>query len=101
MRDLLSKVMTGSMVAGAALLVAACGGGEDAAVNNSAVNFSDDTLMNTGDMSGVDALNTTTDSNGLGTAADLNATTTTTTNVTTTNTVDTTSNTAGGNTTGM
>ena len=27
MRDLLSKVMTGSMVAGAALLVAACGGG--------------------------------------------------------------------------
>ena len=35
MRALLSKVMTGSMVAGAALMVAACGGGGDeAAVNN-------------------------------------------------------------------
>jgi hypothetical protein len=102
MRDLLSKVMTGSMVAGAALLVAACGGGDDATVNNTAMNYQDDTLMNTGDMSGVDALNTTTDSNGLGTAADLNATTTTTTNVTTANTVDATSaNTGTGNTTGM
>jgi len=29
--------MTGSMVAGAALLVAACGGSEDAAVNNTAM----------------------------------------------------------------
>jgi hypothetical protein len=102
MRDLLSKVMTGSMVAGAALLVAACGGGDDATVNNTAMNYQDDTLMNTGDMSGVDALNATTDSNGLGTAADLNATTTTTTNVTTANTVDaTSSNTGTGNTTGM
>jgi hypothetical protein len=103
MRDLLSKVMTGSMVAGAALLVAACGGGEDAAVNNTGANFQDDTLMNTGDMSGVDALNTTTtDSNALGTAADLNATVTT--NTTTTNmTVDTGTNmgTGTGNTTGM
>ena len=99
MRDLLSKVMTGSMVAGAALLVAACGGGEDATANNTAVNFQDDTLMNTGDMSGVDALNATTDSNGLGTAADLNVSTTT--NTTTTNTtVDTTTNT-GGNVSGM
>ena len=99
MRDLLSKVMTGSMVAGAALLVAACGGGEDAAVNNTAVNFQDDTLMNTGDVTGVDALNVTTDSNGLGTAADLNVSTTT--NTTTTNTtVDTTTNT-GGNVSGM
>ncbi len=101
MRDLLSKVMTGSMLAGAALLVAACGGGEDATANNTAVNFSDETLMNTGDVTGVDALNTTTtDSNALGTAADLNATTTTTTNTTTT---DTTTNTATGtgNTTGM
>ncbi|MDP8994422.1 MAG: hypothetical protein M3N07_05465 [Pseudomonadota bacterium] len=33
MRDILSKVMTGSMVAGAALLVAACGGNE---TNNAA-----------------------------------------------------------------
>ena len=99
MRDLLSKVMTGSMVAGAALLVAACGGGEDAAVNNTAMNYTDDTLMNTGDVTGVDALNATTDSNGLGTAADLNVSTTT--NTTTTNTtVDTTTNT-GGNVSGM
>ncbi len=34
MRDILSKVMTGSMIAGAALLVAACGGGSEA--NNTA-----------------------------------------------------------------
>ena len=100
MRDLLSKVMTGSMVAGAALLVAACGGGEDAAANNTMANFQDDTLMNTGDVTGVDALNgATTDSNALGTAADLNATTTTTN--TTTTTTDTTTNTGTGNTTGM
>lgn len=100
MRDLLSKVMTGSMVAGAALLVAACGGGEDAAVNNTATNFQDDTLMNTGDVTGVDALNATTDSNGLGTAADMNVTTTNSTTTNTT-TVDTTTNTGSGNTTGM
>ena len=36
MRALLSKVMTGSMVAGAALLVAACGGGGEEAANNTA-----------------------------------------------------------------
>lgn len=106
MRDLLSKVMTGSMVAGAALLVAACGGGEDAAANNTAVNYTDDALMsNTGDITGVDALNATTDSNALGTAADLNATTTTTTNGATGDTsmnTTTTTNTSGtGNTTGM
>ena len=102
MRDLLSKVMTGSMVAGAALLVAACGGGEDAAANNTSLNYTDDALMgNTGDVTGVDALNATTDSNALGTAADLNATTTTTT-TTNTATGDTATNTtATGNTTGM
>jgi hypothetical protein len=107
MRDLLSKVMTGSMVAGAALLVAACGGGEDAAANNTAMNYTDDALMaNTGDVTGVDALNATTDSNALGTAADLNATTTTNTG-TGTGTTDTTgtgntgTGTGTGNTTGM
>ena len=100
MRDLLSKVMTGSMVAGAALLVAACGGGEDATANNTAANFQDDTLMNTGDVTGVDALNATTDSNGLGTAADMNVTANTTVNTTTTET--TTNVSAGtGNATGM
>ena len=31
-----AKVMTGSMVAGAALLVAACGGGGDNTANNTA-----------------------------------------------------------------
>jgi len=36
MRDLLKTVLTSSMVAGAALLVAACGGGEQAEVNNTA-----------------------------------------------------------------
>ena len=36
MRALLSKIMTGSMVAGAALLVAACGGGGEEAANNAA-----------------------------------------------------------------
>jgi hypothetical protein len=105
MRDLLSKVMTGSMVAGAALLVAACGGGEDAAANNTAMNYTDDALMaNTGDVTGVDALNATTDSNALGTAADLNATTTTnttTTTDTTTGTGNTGTGTGTGNTTGM
>ena len=34
MRDLLKTVMTSSMVAGAALLVAACGGSETAETNN-------------------------------------------------------------------
>lgn len=34
MRDLFKTVMTGSMVAGAALLVAACGGSETAEMNN-------------------------------------------------------------------
>ena len=36
MRAILSKIMTGSMVAGAALLVAACGGGGEEAANNAA-----------------------------------------------------------------
>lgn len=35
MRDLFSKILTSSMVAGAALLVTACGGTEEATVNNS------------------------------------------------------------------
>jgi hypothetical protein len=37
MRDLLKTVMTGSMVAGAALLVAACGGNADDSANNTAM----------------------------------------------------------------
>jgi hypothetical protein len=37
MRDIFKKAMTGAMIAGAALTVAACGGGETAA-NNTATN---------------------------------------------------------------
>ncbi|MEA3054376.1 MAG: hypothetical protein QOG72_3279 [Sphingomonadales bacterium] len=100
MRDLLSKVMTGSIVAAGALLVVACGGGEDAAANNVSANYTDDALMggNTGDVTAVDALNGT-DAN-LGATTDLNTTgSTTTANTTTTET--TTTNTGTGNTTGM
>jgi hypothetical protein len=98
MRDLLSKVMTGSMVAGAALLVAACGGGEDAAANNTANYATDEALMGN-DVTAVDAMNGA-DAN-LG-ATDANMTmdmnTTTTTNTTTT---DTNASAGTGNTTGM
>ena len=89
MRDLLSKIMTGSMIAGAALLVTACGGAEDATTNNAEMNV-EDPLMN--DVTSVDAMNGT-DAN-LGDAAnttttDTNTTTTTTdTTTTTTNTTD-------------
>jgi hypothetical protein len=99
MRDLLSKVMTGSMVAGAALLVAACGGGGETNTANTA-NYSEDALMGN-DVTTVDAMNGT-DAN-LGTGADMNAmgadmnATTTTTNTTET----TTTNAGTGNTTGM
>ena len=59
MRDLFKKVMTGSMVAGAALLVAACGGGEEAEVNNTAMTEMDatDTMMDgtTNDVTAIDA----------------------------------------------
>ena len=69
MRDLLSKVMTGSMVAGAALLVAACGGGEEATTENTMNYTTDDALM-TNDVTAVDAMNGT-DAN-LGAGMDTN-----------------------------
>ena len=95
MRDLLSKVMTGSMVAASALLDAACvGGGEDATANNTANYATDDALMGN-DVTAVDAMNGT-DAN-LGTA-DMNAAVSNTTTTTTTTTTDT--NTSS-NTTGM
>ena len=98
MRDLLSKVMTGSMIAGAALLVAACGGSEDATANNAGNYATDDALMGN-DITTVDALNGT-DAN-LGVDANV-STTTTTTDTNTTTTPDTgTTNTGTGNTTGM
>lgn len=59
MRDLFKKVMTGSMVAGAALLVAACGGADEAEVNNTAMTEMDatDTMMDgtTNDVTAIDA----------------------------------------------
>ena len=42
MRDILSKVVTGSMIAGAALLVSACGGGGSEANNTAGENLSTD-----------------------------------------------------------
>ena len=86
MRDLLSKVMTGSMVAGAALLVAACGGGEDAGANNAMTDMGNDVMMDgtTNDVTAVDA--GTMDANNMATDAnmtmDANATTGNTGNTT-------------------
>ena len=92
MRDLISKVVTGSMIAGAALLVVACGSNEDASVNNTALNIEEPLPVN--DMTNVDAMNNGADAN-LGAAMDstANGTTTDTTNTsettTTTNTTTT------------
>ncbi|HEX8585207.1 MAG TPA: hypothetical protein VF680_12440 [Allosphingosinicella sp.] len=112
MRDLFKKAMLGSMIAGAALLVSACGGGEDASANNMAGNVVDDGLMAT-DNSAVDAMN---GSGNLGMEAgmntsgsmgtDMNTTGTTGTDMNTTGTTGTDMNTTGtgtgtGNTTGM
>jgi hypothetical protein len=87
MRDILKKVTTGSMIAGAALLVAACGG--DNAANNTATDMGNDVSMDTnmGDM-GLDA-NMTTDANmgmDANMSTDMNTTTTTTTTETNTTT---------------
>ncbi len=86
MRDILSKVMTGSMIAGAAMLFAACGGSEDATVNNA--NYEEslmgndvtttDALNGTDANLGVDA-NVTTDTNTVETTTTVNTTTTDTT----------------------
>jgi hypothetical protein len=58
MRDLFSKLMTGSMIAGAALLVSACGGGESA--NTAETNLTEmnsmDTTMDAGSMNDVTAV---------------------------------------------
>ncbi|HEY0087146.1 MAG TPA: hypothetical protein VGB65_14705 [Allosphingosinicella sp.] len=112
MRDLFKKAMLGSMIAGAALLVSACGGGEDASANNMAGNVVDDGLMAT-DNSAVDAMN---GSGNLGMEAgmntsgsmgtDMNTTGTTGTDMNATGTTGTDMNTTGtgtgtGNTTGM
>jgi hypothetical protein len=85
MRDILKKLTTGSMIAGAALLVAACGGETEA--NNTAVDMGNDVSMdaNMGDM-GLDA-NMSTDMN-MGDAnmsTDMNMGTTMDANMSTTN----------------
>lgn len=95
MRDLISKVVTGSMIAGAALLVAACGSNEDATVNNTAMNIEEPLPMN--DTTTVDAMNGT-DAN-LGAAMDSGTNGTTTD--TTVNTTETTTNTSSTTTNGM
>ena len=81
MRDILKKITTGSMIAGAALLVAACGG-DNAANDTNAVDLGNDVSLdaNATDM-GLD-MNATTDMN----AVDMNATTTTPTTETNTTT---------------
>ncbi|HEX8527095.1 hypothetical protein [Allosphingosinicella sp.] len=60
MRDILSKVMTGSMIAGAALLVVACGSTGNNAANNTAANDLNTTIAPPAE------LNTTTDLNAVG-----------------------------------
>jgi len=90
MRDLFKKVMAGSMIAGAALLVSACGGGENAEANNTAMTeMGTDPMLDgtTNDVTAIDAgtgadanmamdANMTMDMN----ATDMNATNTMTNN---------------------
>jgi hypothetical protein len=94
MRDLISKVVAGSMIAGAALLVTACGSNEDATANNAALNVEE--TMPTNDMTGVDAMNGT-DANLGAMDSTANATTTDTT----VNTTETTTTTNTATTNGM
>jgi hypothetical protein len=63
MRSIFKKAMTGSMVAGAALLVAACGGGDTAANNTMANDLGADPMYDTNltatdDMNGFGDMNT-------------------------------------------
>lgn len=89
MRALLSKVMTGSMVAGAALLVTACGGNKDEAANNTAMTemgANDMTMEMGNDVTAVDA--GTNMAGNMSTDMTMNANTTSTTTNTTTTTTD-------------
>jgi hypothetical protein len=82
MRALLSKVLTGSMIAGAALVVAACGGSGDEAANNTAVDTGTEALDTTNDVTAIDA-GTGADVNmAVDTSADANASVNATDNVT-------------------
>ena len=94
MRDL-SKLMTGALVAGAALLVVACGSNEDAAANNAAMNIEEPLPMGN-DMTNVDAMD------GAGTnIGAMDSTDNGTTTDTTVNTTETTTNTRSPTTNGM
>ena len=80
MRDLMSKLITGSMIAGAALFVSACGGGESA--NTAETNMTEMNSMEpmegtTNDVTAVDGAmgadaNMATDSNSSGAMMDSN-----------------------------
>ena len=94
MRDL-SKLMTGALVAGAALLVVACGSNEDAAANNAAMNI-EEPLPTGNDMTNVDAM----DGAGANIGA-MDSTGNETTTDTTVNTTETTTNTSTTVTNGM
>lgn len=94
MRNLISKIMTCSMIAGAALVVSACGGAENEEAENVLITDMNttDTMMDgtTNDVTAIDAAtgadaNMTMDSNMTGTT-DMN--TTGTTDATTTDTTD-------------
>ena len=95
MRDLLSKLVTGSMIAGAALLVVACGSNEDATANNAAMNI-EDTMTTGNDVTTTDAMTNGETANLGAPAMDSNTTT-----ETTTNTTETTTNTSSASTNGM
>jgi hypothetical protein len=91
MLSILSKATTGAMIAGAALLVAACGGSDTNVTNTNTVDMGNDTSMdaNATDM-GMDT-NMTMDANATN-ATDANASTTTTTTDAGGNTSTTTTN---------
>jgi len=78
MRSILSKATVGAMIAGAALLVSACGGGDTNVTNANTTDMGNDTMMANDTDMGMDT-NMTMDANASGNAADANATTTTTT----------------------
>jgi hypothetical protein len=82
----LSKVLTGSMIAAAALAVSACGSKTETTVDNTTVtdlNTTDDMGTMTDNMTAVDGAMNGTDAGNV--VADNATTTTTTTNTTTTN----------------
>ena len=74
MRALLSKVLTGSMIAGAALVVAACGGGGEEAANNAmATDTGTEALDTTNDVTAIDASTGADVNMAVDTGADVNA----------------------------